>query len=265
MGTENKFSFLPFSVLSDNSHSQSEIHEEVNMKNRLAVCMVIFSAVTSIGCTTAIKYDLRDLQPVSENITRQEMKVAVAPFQDLRPQHEKSPPASFSNPAVRDSMFKDGDVPRNMSEAFVTHFNHVKLFKIAEMTDSTASLPSPDALEKLRGLGYSMLLTGKIKRFYGVGHANAFDIAAVGLSLIPITVVVTIPIMLIQQNDHETAIELIDLQLTDTSSGAVKWSGSFFRKKELEYYDVMPVRAVSDTLKEIVQDVVKQIEVVQFE
>lgn len=81
------------------------------MKHRWPVCITIFSAVTTIGCTTTIKYDLRDLQPASQNVKRQEMKVAVAPFQDLRSEHEKHPHASFSNPTVRDSMFKDGDGP----------------------------------------------------------------------------------------------------------------------------------------------------------
>jgi TolB-like protein len=193
------------------------------------------------------------------------MKVAIAPFQDLRPEHEKNPSSSFSNSAVRDSMFKDGDVPRNMSEAFVTHLNHVRLFKTVEMTDRTASIPAPVVLEKLRGQGYDLLMTGKIKRFYGVGHATGLDMVAVGLALIPITAVVTIPAILAQPNDHETSVELIDLQLTDTSTGSIIWSGSFQRNKQLEYYDVMPVRAVSDTLKEIVQEVVKQIEAVPFE
>ncbi|GEM_PF-2619626 len=235
------------------------------MKNRLAVCMIVLTAVTSFGCTTIIKYDLNDLGPASSNAKRQEMKVAIAPFQDLRPEHEKNPPSSFSDQTVRDSMFKDSDVPRNMSEAFVTHLNHVRLFKTVEMTDRTASILSPTVLEKLRGQGYDMLMTGKIKRFYGVGHATGLDMVAVGLALIPVTVVVTVPAMLIQQNDHETSVELIDLQLTDISTDSIVWSGSFQRNKQLEYNDVMPARAISDTLKEIVQEVVKQIEAIPFE
>jgi hypothetical protein len=88
--------------------------------------------------------------------------------------------------------------------------------------------------------------------------------AAVGLALIPITIVVTIPVMLIEPNDHETFVQLINLKLTDVSSGVVVWSGSFFRDEKLQYSDVKPVEAVSDTLKGIVKEMVTQIAAVNF-
>jgi TolB-like protein len=78
--------------------------------------------------------------------------------------------------------------------------------------------------------------------------------------MIPITVIVTIPIMLMEANQNEGYVEIIDVQLTDTISGGVLWSGSFSKKMEMKYADVYPARAASEILKEIANEIVKQIE-----
>ena len=158
---------------------------------------------------------------------RQGLRVAVAPLQDMRPDQEKNSPVSMPKAETRDKMFNDGEVARGISEALVTHFNHVQLFKTAELVDKSAMLPSSDVMEKMKGLGYDALLTGKVTHFYGAGYATVFDMVAVPLAMIPITVVVTIPIMLMQDNRNEGMVEIIDVQLTDTASGGVLWSGLF--------------------------------------
>lgn len=236
------------------------------MKKRVTMIAGLMAIVISggTGCTTVVKYDLKDAHMARPDSKRQGMRVAVAPFQDMRPEEEKNPPFGWSKTETRDKMFKDGDVPRGMSEALVTHFNHVQLFKTAEMVDKSAAVPSGDVVEKMRSLGYDALFTGKVKHFYGAGYPTVFDKVATALAMIPITVIVTIPISLMQDNQNEGYVEIIDVQLTETTSGGILWSGSFSKKMEMKYSDVYPGRVASETLKEIANEIVKQIESVNI-
>ena len=236
------------------------------MKNRVTMIACLMAIVISggTGCRTVIKYDLKDAHMARPDPKRQGMRVAVAPLQDMRPEQEKNPPVGMSKTETRDKMFKDGDVPRGMSEALVAHFNHVQLFKTAEMVDKSAAVPSADVLEKMKSLGYDALFTGQVTHFYGVGYPTVLDKVAIGLAMIPITVIVTIPITLMQDNQNEGYVEIIEVQLTDTTSGGVLWSGSFSKKKEMKYSDAYPARAASETLKEIANEIVNQIESVNI-
>lgn len=245
-----------------NKKNRSFENERVSMTKRILVaCVTAITIAWGTGCTTVIKYDVDDLPAARPDSKRQAMRVAVAPLQDMRPEQEKNPPHDMSKLETRDSRFEDGDVPRGMSEALVTHFNHVQLFKTAEVVGKSAALPSSDVLEKMKGLGYDALFTGTVTHFYGVGYPTAFDRAAVPLALIPVTIVVTLPIMLMEDNKNEGFVELVDVQLTDSKSGGVLWSGTFSQKRAMMYADAEPVRAASETLREIAGEIVKQIEV----
>ena len=161
---------------------------------------------------------------------------------------------------TRDIMFKDGDVARGISAALVTHFNHVQLFKTAELVDQSAALPSSDVVETMKGLGFDALFTGTVTHFYGAGYPTPFDRVATVLAMIPVTIIVTVPIMLAEDNKNEGFVEIVDVQLTDTHSGGVLWSGAFSKKREMNYADVFPARAASETLREIADEIVKQLE-----
>ena len=236
-------------------------NERVSMTTRtLIACVTAIALAWGTGCTTVIKYDLTDLPVAHPDSKRQAMRVAVAPLLDMRPEQEKNPPHLMFTMETQDSKFKDNDVAHGMSEALVTHFNHVQLFKTAEMVDKSAALPSSGVLEKMKGLGFDALFTGTVTHFYGVGYATAFDRAAVLLALIPVTVVVTLPIMLMEDNQNEGFVEVVDVQLTDTKSGGVLWSGTFSKKRTMNYADAEPARAASETLREVADEIVKQIE-----
>lgn len=226
----------------------------------IVACVTTIVIAWGTGCTTVVKYDFTDLPATRLDLERQAMRVAVAPLQDMRPEEEKNPTQNIWKIETRDRMFKDGDVTRGISEAVVKHFNHVQLFKTAEMVDKSAAVPSSDVVEKMRGLGYDALFTGTIKHFYGVGYPTSFDAAATVLALIPITVLVTLPIMLIEDNQNEGIVEIVDAQLTDTKSGGVLWSGTFPKKKAMKYFDADPARAASETLREIADEIVRQME-----
>lgn len=236
----------------------------MKMRMTMVAGLTAFVIASGTGCTTVVKYDLRDAHMAQPDSKRQGLRVAVAPLQDMRPDQEKNSPVSMPKAETRDKMFKDGEVARGISEALVTHFNHVQLFKTAELVDKSAMLPSSDVMEKMKGLGYDALLTGKVTHFYGAGYATGFDMVAVALAIIPITAVVTIPIMLMQDNRNEGLVEIIDVQLTDTASGGVLWSGLFSKKMEMKYADVYPARAACETLREIANEIVKEIESVNF-
>jgi hypothetical protein len=242
--------------------------ERTSMKKRVIMIagLMVIGISVGTGCTTVIKYDLKDAHMARPDSKRQGMRVAVAPLQDMRPEQEKDHPVGMymSKIETRDKMFKDGDVPRGISEALITHFNHIQLFKTAEMVDKSAAVPTADVVEEMKNLNYDALFTGKVKHFYGAGYPTVFDMVAIQLAMIPITALVTIPTMLIQENQNEGYVEIIDVQLTDTTSGDVLWSGSFSKKMEMKYADVYPARAAGETLKEIANEIVKQIESVNI-
>jgi TolB-like protein len=224
-------------------------------------CFAAIVLIMGTGCatTTIVQYDFENLSTVRADSTRQAMRVAVAPLQDLRTAEERNPGTTLAKLQTRDSMFKDGDVARGISEALITHFNHVQLFKIAEMADQTAMLPTSAVLESVKGQGFDALFTGTLKHFYGAGYPTVFDGVAIVLSLVPVTVLVTLPIMYMQENQNEGFVEILDAQLTDTKTGAVLWSGTFSKKREMKYPDAYPARAASETLKDIADEIVKQI------
>lgn len=218
------------------------------LKRILIACMTATVIAAGTGCTTIVKYDLTNLTAARPDSKRQAMRVAVAPLQDMRSAEEKDPPLNTTKAETRDRMFKDGDVALGISAALVTHFNHVQLFKTAELVDKSAALPSSDVVGKMKGLGFDALFTGTVKHFYGAGYPTPFDRAAIMLALIPVTIIVTIPIMLAEDNKNEGFVEIVDVQLTDTNSGGVLWSGAFSKKREIYYADVDTARAASETL-----------------
>jgi hypothetical protein len=235
------------------------------MAKRIVIaCMTAIVIAAGTGCTTVVKYDLTNLTAARSDSKRQAMRVAVAPLQDMRPSEEKDPMLNTTKAETRDRMFKDGDVARGISAALVTHFNHVQLFKTAELVDKSAALPSTDVVGKIKGLGFDALFTGTIKHFYGAGYPTPFDRAATMLALIPVTIIVTIPIMLAEENKNEGFVEIVDVQLIDTHSGGVLWSGAFSKKREMLYADTDPTRAASETLREIADEIVKQIETIKI-
>lgn len=248
-------------------------------KRILIACMTAIVIAAGTGCTTVFKYDLTNLVAARPDSKRQSMRVAVAPLQDMRSAEEKDPMRNLTRRdrsemeklfgagklETRDSMFKDGDVARGISAALVTHFNHVQLFKTAELVDKSAAVPSSDVVEKMKGLGFDALFTGTVTHFYGAGYATLFDRAALILAVIlPVTGIITIPIMLAEDNKNEGFVEIVDVQLTDTNSGEILWSGAFSKKREMNYADAYPARAASETLREVADEIVKQIETMRI-
>lgn len=227
------------------------------------VLPILISVVMSatIGCTTSINYSLKDVCLAKADIKRQAWKVAVAPFKDIRPMQERNPPYNNKSRYVtRDRLFVNGNVAGGISEAIVAHFNHVHLFHVAEMTDESAMVPSKDVINKVKNYGYDVLLTGILKHFKGAGHVTELDNTSVWLASIPVFLLITTPMQLAEKNKHESFVEIIDVQLTDTTSGRTIWSGSFSKQMEMEYAMVNPARATKDNLKEIVKEIVKEIE-----
>ena len=224
--------------------------------------VTILTVVVMIGtgCTKAVKYDFTDLNITPPNSARQSMKVAIMPFEDLRSRKGTKPSGGLGKMEIQDRMVEGGNVPRSINNALAEHFNHVQLFKTVETLEESDTSISPDVIKKIRDLGYDAFITGKIKRFYGAGYATTFDKVAAPLAFIPITIVVTIPIMMLQNNHNEGHVELIDIQLTETKTGKALWSGSFAKKTEKQYYVVDPVRVASDTLKEVAIEMASQIQ-----
>ena len=122
----------------------------------------------------------------------------------------------------------------------------------------------PTTLAQLQNLGYQVILTGKLSHFYGVGYPTNFDRVALPLALVPVTAVITFPVMLIQKNKNEGFVELSDIQLVEIATGKLLWSGSFSKRIERYYYDSLPNRVANEALKEIVTKMVDEISRIRF-
>ena len=234
------------------------------MKTKITYCIAMALLSIGTGCTTVVKYDLEDVKAARQEAYRQNMNVAVAPLQDMRPKNEKINTSTQSKHTCNDKMFKDHAVAKGISEALVTHFNHIQLFKNSELVEDITTEPNDTIIANIHTRGYDALFSGKITHFYGAGYVTGFDRAAIAMAAVPITALITIPIMLAQDNKNEGYVELIDLKLTDTSSGKVLWENSFSKKMEMSYSDVYPTRAACETLKEIANEMVSEIEAVDF-
>ncbi len=223
------------------------------------------------GCRTTIGYNLGDARITQPDPARQAMRVAVAPLRDARPGKERELPLNrllyFGDETTHDKLFKRADVGRGVSEAFVRHFNHVRLFKVAELVDRPAVSPTADVLDDMEKLGYHALFTGTITHFYGIGYLTRFDryvgvplmYLSAGPSPFVYTAPIILPIMLLQKNKNEGYVEIVNLRLTDTATGSVLWSGSFLRETETKYRMPDSVRIVCETLGEIGDEIVKEI------
>lgn len=239
------------------------------MKQIKFLISIAFLSSTLLGCSVSVKYLLDDVPPVSPNPTRNIVRLAVVPFQDIRPNNERDPGSAFDFPPekveLRDSNFKNKDVSGSMVIMIAEHLNHVRMFSQVDAVNNEFSELTPDKLAQLKNLGYQVVFTGKLSHFYGVGYATALDKAAIILTFIPITVVVTVPAMLIQKNRNEGFVELQGLQLIDIATGRSLWSGSFSSRIERYYNDAYPNAVAGEALKEIMVKVVHEIERVDFQ
>jgi hypothetical protein len=233
----------------------------MNMSAAMIPVLASIAVVLGTGCGTTIRYDLSDLPMAQPDPERQAMRVAVAPLHDGRPREERKPSFDLSLSQIKtiDWHFKGRDVGRGISEAMVSHFNHARLFETAKLDGTPIASPSEGVLDEMQALGYNALLTGTIAHFQGCGHMNVEDRflhSEIGLLFLPVAMA--------KQNRNEGCVELTDVRLTSTVSGDVLWSGSFGRKQKFVYWDVMPVRAVCETLKEVIKEMVKQLEATSF-
>ena len=236
------------------------------MEKIFRVVVLIGIIQCAIGCSTTIKYDLVDI-PQLTNSNLNSLKVAVAPLLDERSELEKSPKTKFlGDMETRDSTFKDKDVPGGISQAMVVHLNHVKLFDEAVLVDNEYSLLDPRTTSELKTKGYDLILTGEVKHFYGKSYINTTDkFAIVGAFLFPPSIILTIPIILIEKNTFEGMVELVDLQLTDIKTGNIIWTGSFSKNLEKEYGDAAITKVPIEALKEITCDIVEELKSMDYE
>jgi len=234
--------------------------------NRKIAVTLIASFLIAMGCTTPIKYDLTDLNETGVNSSRQSIKVAITPFEDLRPVTEKNAPSNFSAIQLNDRAIEGDNVAKSISEALASHFNHVKLFQSVDVFDEAGSEPTEDVNKRLYDLGYQAVLTGKVKHFHSTAYTTTLDkVAPILAFFVPVSAIVTIPMVLSEKNTHDTNVEIIDVKLTETRTGKVLWSGSYVKKPQREYADAYCVQAASDTLKDIALEMVDEIEKVNFD
>jgi hypothetical protein len=221
--------------------------------------------LTGFGCTTPIKYDLTNLEMTTTSPSRQSLKVAILPFEDLRPEIEKNASSTYSTIRLNDRAIEGESVSKSISEALAAHFNHVKLFQSVDVFDETGTEPISGINKRLHDLGYSAVFTGKVRHFHSVAYATTLDkVAPIVAFLIPVSAAITIPMILAEKNNIDTLVEIVDVRLNETRTGKVLWSGSYMKKPRRQYADAYCVQAASDTLKDIAIEIVDEIEKINF-
>lgn len=234
--------------------------------NRKVMLVLLTFILVATGCAVPIKYDLTNLEMTPTSPSRQSLKVAITPFEDLRPEIEKNSISTYSTTQLNDKMIEGDNIAKSISEALAAHFNHVKLFQSVDVFDEAGTEPTSEINKRLHDSGYSAVFTGKVKHFHSVGYQTTLDkVAPIAAFLMPVSIVITIPMILAEKNNIDAHVEIIDVQLIETRAGKVLWSGSYIKKSQRKYIGAEEcVPAVSDTLKDIAIEIVNDLEKINF-
>jgi nucleotide-binding universal stress UspA family protein len=188
--------------------------------------------VLLLGCAP------RELQgpiPCVRDRCRETLTVAVAAFQDERPDEEfGSPPPRFT-PVSEDPA---ADMSRELAQHLVDRFNSVGFFRSASVVEVSGSPPSTDLLKRLAAQGYDAVITGNVPRCLGSTCVMGGDWTGYFMiRLMGLVTKVLLPLPLGPYH-NEGVVSVSDIRLTDTRTGEVVWKGDVSR--EVVHYTSQP-------------------------
>ena len=218
----------------------------------------------SVGCAGHVSYSVGEVPRFPPGQQRAAMRVAMAIFEDRRPFVERTESSRFDS-AHATSDFGDicTKLPQQIAGAMTAHFSKARLFARVTVVEDWFADDSPEALTLARVQGFDALLVGRISHYYACSWERTPEkifrwlaVSESGLVLLPFWLAVE----LLNVNETMTNVELTDLKLTDTTTGAVLWSGSFSVHRN-EKYRLRPssLELASEALKGIVAQMAEQI------
>lgn len=231
-------------------------------------CLVISIVVGSMtvflmGCVKplVVSYSLAEIGRVS-GADQQPFRVAVATFNDKRPEEEKLGEGKGKGYfATKDSMYRDvkGDISRMVS----AHLAHAGLFQDVQPTVISSDQADGERLSVLAGK-FDLVLVGDVENFYGIVYRNPAATGAMAgaagavAGLIGGLVVVGIESAI--SKDVEANVQLNNLQLVNTQNGRAIWkgqAGASFKRMERGLPE--HTELVLEALKSAVTDLVAKL------
>jgi hypothetical protein len=188
---------------------------------------------------------------------RENLIVAVAAFQDERPEVEIGAPPVRPYPVAQDPAT---DMSLHLAMNFVERFNAAGFFHSAAVVEVSGSPPSAALLAHLALQGFDAVLTGNVPHCLGSTCITGGDIAGfVALRFIGLIYPVVVPLPFGMYH-NEGVITIKDLRLTDTRSGEVLWQGNF--TKSVVHYsgDPSPGPAIHEAMHDVAADVIADLQ-----
>jgi len=203
---------------------------------------IVFLMILMMGCAgPQIKYSFDEYKVKEEENIIYPFDMAIIPFRDMRPMFEREELRGVLGYKIRDKGYtaaykdyKGREVSYGVSSMIAEHFNHVKLFKKAEVLDPGSDLSISECLSLAREKDYRLVLTGDINHFYSEIERGFVD----DLSMSPappvmlIPMIVTLPIVFLKKRLKKAWVELGNLELIDVTTGKTLWEGKSEAKME---------------------------------
>jgi hypothetical protein len=210
--------------------------------------------VLLLGCAPR---ELQGPVPCISERCRETLKVAVAAFQDERPDVEIGTPPSRPYPVAEDPA---KDVPSALAGLLVDRFNSVGFFLSASLVDVSGSPPSPEFLARLAGQGYDAVITGQVPRCLGSTCITGGDAAGYWvLKFVGFMFQVLLPLPLGYYH-NEGVVSVTDVRLTDTRTGEAVWKGDFTREVVRYTGNPSPGPAVHEAMLEVAAAILEDLQ-----
>lgn len=188
---------------------------------------------------------------------RENLSVAVAAFRDERPEEEIGTPPARPYPVAADPA---RDMSAEMARDLVERLRKAEVFLAVTAVEASGSPPSAALLARLAARGYDAVLTGNVPRCLGSTCVTGGDLTGYFvLKFVGIMFNALLPLPLGFYH-NEGVVSVTDLQLTDTRTGEVFWSGSF--KRNVVHYtgDPSPGPAIHDAMHELTRAIAEDLQ-----
>lgn len=153
--------------------------------NKLFILLLFVLSLTLNNCGHRIYYNLNSTSVVSVS-NQIPLNLHVAIFSDDRPPQEKMKNereklgCTDCNDYTYDKEF-EGEFVQDFSNMVVKHLTYSNIFSNVTLTEYLSNEIEPDVLPSLKRQGVDLIMTGKIKNFYGYYDRNQGSEIGLGL------------------------------------------------------------------------------------
>lgn len=208
-----------------------------------------------LGCASLAP---RRAGPCVGGSCRRDMTVAVAAFEDQRPDEEFGSPVPLLAAVAQDMAV---GVPAVLALLLADRLNREEFFLAATAVEGSASPPSPEFLARLADQGFDAVITGNLPRCMGTtcltGGSKEGSYLYRLVSVTFFRLFLVIPPM--GKLHNEATIALTEVRLTDTRSGEVLWHGDFTRQAMSHTSSPEPGEVVTEAMELVTGDILEHL------